>query len=158
MGKSKKRKLSSVVYIDQSGKIEFTSQDTVVAFSNGETKTLLIKAADKRLVQSYFRAAGKPDIFVYKTFSVLIFFLVENDLAKISRLVIDIEYPGKNDLIKNFLTGMFRKHGIDPGRIEIAFALVGRKRNCHIQGLTVHRGHVNPDATMKVKDILKWVV
>jgi len=61
------------IYIDQSSKIEQTSQDTVIAYSNGKQKSLLIRAHDKRSVREYFRNAGKPNIFVLRTFAVLIF-------------------------------------------------------------------------------------
>ena len=146
------------IYIDQSGKVEYTSQSTVVAFSNGKTKTLVIKAVDKRYIQNYFRLAGKPDIFTYKTFAVLIFLLVKDDLEKISCLVIDIEYPGKNDLIKNFLIELLKKNGVNMGKIEVNFLLVGKHVDCHIQALTVHRGHAKPDKVVKTEDIIKWLI
>lgn len=146
------------IYIDQSGKIEYTSKNTVVAFSNGQTKSILVKATEKRQIQSYFRLAGKPDIFIYKTFAVLIFFLIRDHLNKISELVIDIEYPGKDSLIKNFLVELLKKDGVNLAKIVISFSLIGRQKDCHIQALTVHRGRANPDKIADTRSVLKWLL
>lgn len=43
--------------IDQSRKIEQTNKDTVLAISNGRTFTVLLRARDKRLLQSIYRVS-----------------------------------------------------------------------------------------------------
>ena len=62
------------IEIDQSGKIENTNKNTIIAFSNNKFKSIFISAKDKREIQKFFRRIGKPRIFVYKTFAILIFF------------------------------------------------------------------------------------
>jgi len=62
------------IEIDQSGKIEDTSKNTIIAFSNGKFKSIFISAREKRELQKFFRRIGKPRIFVYRVFAILIFF------------------------------------------------------------------------------------
>lgn len=66
------------IYIDQSGKIENTNQPTIVAFSNGDSGSVLVAAKDKKEIQKYCRLFHRGRIFVYKTFACLIFILKEN--------------------------------------------------------------------------------
>ena len=72
-----------IIEIDQSGKIENTSKNTVIAFSNEIFGSILVKAKDKREIQKIFRKIGKPRIFVYRLFAILIFLLIKNHLKKI---------------------------------------------------------------------------
>lgn len=65
-----------VIEIDQSEKIEYTHKNTVVAFSNGISGSIIIKSKEKRKIQEIFRKAGKPKIFVYDLFAALIFILL----------------------------------------------------------------------------------
>ena len=52
------------IEIDQSGKIENTNKNTIIAFSNNKFKSIFISAKDKREIQKFFRRIGKPRIFV----------------------------------------------------------------------------------------------
>lgn len=93
------------IYIDQSGKIEQTNKATVLAFSNTIQYAILIPAKVKRQLQGIYRRAGRPRIYIYKTFAAGVFFLIEKYLPKITELVIDIEYPGKEILIREMILG-----------------------------------------------------
>lgn len=46
------------IEIDQSGKIEQTSELTVIAFSNGKSATIMISASE---IQKKFRKIGKSE-------------------------------------------------------------------------------------------------
>ncbi|MCL4390084.1 MAG: hypothetical protein M1484_03850 [Patescibacteria group bacterium] len=147
------------VYIDQSGKVEYTSQDTVVALSNGGSASLKIKASEKRKIQNSFRQAGKPEIFVYKTFTALLYLLIKDSLNKTSCFVIDKEYWRKESLIKDFLLQVIRAAGHRSfDREKIVFGLVGRNRNCHILAISVLRKTVKADKIVKAGDILSLVL
>ena len=76
------------ISIDQSSKIENTNKNTVIAYANSKQKSLLIKAEDKKNLQKIFRNAGKPEMFIYKTFAVLIFLLIKDDVRTICRITI----------------------------------------------------------------------
>ena len=91
------------IEIDQSGKVENTSKNTIIAFSNDIFGSIFITAKDKREIQKIFRKIGKSRIFVYRLFSILIFLLIKDHLKRIDQIIIDEEYPGKENLIKNYL-------------------------------------------------------
>lgn len=146
------------ILIDQSGKIEYTSKNTIVAFSNGKQKSLLIRSKGKREIQEIFRDAGKPDIFVYKTFAILIYLLIKDDLKKIQQIAIDREYHGKESLIKNFLLEILRKNGSNFNPEDISFVLVGKKHPCHKIAINVFRGHSKPDLVVSKKEVLGEII
>ncbi len=146
------------ILIDQSSKIEYTKRNTVLAFSNGKQKSLLIKAGDKREIQKIFREAGKPDIFTYKTFAILIYLLIKDDLKKIQQIVIDKEYPGKESLIKNFLLEILRKHGNNFDPDDISFMLVGKKHPCHKIAINVFRRNAKSDLAVSKKEVLGEII
>jgi hypothetical protein len=117
------------IFIDQSGRVEYTSHNTIVAFSNGKQKAIKILARTKRQLQEIFRRKGAPNLFVYRTFATLIFLLVKNELCKIKQIVIDIEYPGQDKLIKDILLELIRKNHLNEP--EISFQKIGNKPKVH---------------------------
>lgn len=141
--------------IDQSGKVEYTSHDTVVAFSNGKKKAILIKAQEKRVLQEHFREAGKINIFVYRLFSLLIFLLLKDE--DFQDIIIDIEYPGRGDLIKNYLIHDFGRIGrkIDPHNIH--FQRVGKNCEAHWHGYYVFKGKRQSELSIESKEVLKEI-
>ena len=87
------------IEIDQSGRIEYTSKPTVLAFSNSRNGLIIILAREKKLVQKYFRQIGKPRLFAYMTFAAAIFLLTKNIVRNRDQLIIDREYPGYEKFI-----------------------------------------------------------
>lgn len=87
------------IEIDQSGRVEYTSHDTVIAFSNSKKGAIIIKAKDKREIQDVFRKMGKGQLFVIRLFTILIFILLKKE-KEIDDITIDIEYPGWDAQIK----------------------------------------------------------
>lgn len=140
-------------YIDQSGKIEYTSHDTVVAISNGKKSAILIKAKDKRILQRRFRDIGKKQVFIYRIFSFLVFTLLKKH--KFSEVVIDTEYPGRSDLIKNFILTDFRKKGIKVSPGQISFHQIGKKCEAHWHGYYVFKKKRKPEMTITAKEVLQ---
>ena len=100
------------IFIDQSGKVEYTSHPTIVAYSNGYQKSIYISNKDKQEILHVFREVEKPDMFTFRTFGILMSILVEKDINKITSIIIDIEYPGNGDLIKDTFLQSLRKKGI----------------------------------------------
>lgn len=147
------------IYIDQSSKIEYTSQDTVIAYSNSKQKSLLIRAKDKREIEKIFRQAGKPYIFIYKTFAILIYILIKNDLSKIKCIIIDKEYQGKEPLIKDFLLQIIRKKSKELiAKEDIQFKQIGKKNNAHKKALGTYQGKIKPDLIVDLRDIMPCIV
>ena len=145
------------IEIDQSGKIENTNKDTVIAFSDDNFGSLLIKAKDKREIQEIFRQAGKPRVFIYKLFTILIFLLIKNHLKKVEEIVIDEEYPGKSALIKDLLLREIRK--IRPRFLKenISFRQIGKKSKAHNIAYNTFKKKRKTDIVVN-KKILKFLI
>ncbi len=124
--------------IDQSGKIEQTSKNTVIALSNSIHATILLKAKDKRDLQKVYKAAGKPKIFSIQVFSALTYLLLEKAKIESGIIYIDKEYPGYEDIIKSYINQLINKRAkfrFDPENIR--FMLVGKTSNAHIIGYKI---------------------
>ncbi len=143
--------------IDQSGRIEYTTHDSVIAFGNGHSKAILISKREKRILQGYFRRANKPTMFVLQTFSTLIFLLIKDDLDHIGSLIIDEEYEGRHNIIKKYLLQILKQidYEFDPKRIH--FACIGKKSSAHKKAISVFRKKQKADIVVTSKDVLKWV-
>ncbi|MBI3559007.1 hypothetical protein HY085_01295 [Candidatus Gottesmanbacteria bacterium] len=127
-----KQNKSLKIEIDQSGRVEYTSHDTVIAFSNSEKKAIKLKAKDKRKLQEFFRSVGKGHTYVIKVFSFLIFLLVKD--YKFSKIVIDTEYVGRDGVIRGYLLADLAKMGriVEPG--AIGFSRIGKLSEAHWHG------------------------
>ncbi|MBU2539539.1 hypothetical protein KJ786_00020 [Patescibacteria group bacterium] len=141
------------IKIDQSGKVEDTRANTIIAFSNGKRKSILIDRKEKRELETIFRKNNKSKVFIFKTFAILIFLLIKDDLIEIQHISIDLEYPGKDYLIKDYLLTMIRKYR-SFGKRDIAFIRVDRKTKAHELAINVHRNHIKPDIIVDKKDVL----
>ena len=146
------------IEIDQSGKIENTNEDTVIAFTDEIRKSLLIRAKDKQVIQKIFRQIEKPRMFVYHTFTTLIYLLIKDDLNKIQEIIIDKEYPGKEALIKNLLLQKIRKVKPDFLAESISFQRVGKSSKVHLLAYAVSKNKVKPDLEGRYKEILKFII
>ena len=144
------------IQIDQSGKVENTSANTVIAFSGKKPKSILIDRREKRILREVFRKRGKGHVFIFKTFAILIFFLIKDDLSDIQHITIDLEYPGKDPLIKDYLLREIRKHRSFDRR-DIVFLKIGRKAKAHELAINVYRGHIKPDIIVANKEILPFL-
>lgn len=146
------------IEIDQSGKIENTSKNTVIAFSNKIFGSIFISTKDKREIQKIFRGAGKSRIFVYKLFAILIFLLIKKHLKNIDQIIIDDEYPGKGHLIKNFLFQEIKKRNSDFSPNDIIIKRIGKKSRAHYVAYGVATAKKLPDKRVTIKEILKFIV
>lgn len=146
------------IEIDQSGKIEDTSKNTIIAFSNNMSKSIFISAKDKREIQDIFRRAGKSRIYVYKLFSILIFILVKKYIKNISQIIIDEEYPGKAHLIKNYIMKEIADIKEDFSKEDIIFKRIGKKSKAHSIAYLTFKRKMKPSINIKSKDILKFII
>src|SRR3989344_6081758 len=111
--------------IDQSGKIEDTAKDTVLALAKKDhSYTIRILARENRKLQQYFKDQREPKLFIYKTFAAGVFILLNTFNMEISSVTIDREYIGHERLISDMLRKLFKIFGIG-NRITISFGLIG---------------------------------
>lgn len=141
------------IEIDQSGKLEDTSRHTFLAFSNGEHFVLKISGAEKRKLQVYFRKIGKPKLYIFLTFASLIIILLKKIKTRSNQIIIDIEYPGKAPLIKNFIKIYCPDFEIE----DIDFHQIGKKSRAHYLAHGTAIKLLNPDLIVNAKDILKVI-
>lgn len=138
------------IEIDQSGKIEETARDTILALSNDKHFTIRLSAKDKKLIQSIFRLRNRHKIFVYLTFSALVFIILKKTKPK-AKVIIDKEYPGKEKLIKDIISNFGNKSVFD-------FGLVGKSSKVHSLAYKTFKKRVKVDMTIKVEEILKLIL
>lgn len=146
------------IEIDQSGKIENTNIDTVVAYANHEQRSIFLSASEKRRIQCLYRDAGKPHIFVYRTFSLLIFLLLRDRIAQIQGVVIDDEYPGWYFLIKNFLLQQIRTVAPDFDKRLIAFRCIGKHSSAHHKAYVTFTKKELPDMVVRYDDLARFLI
>lgn len=122
---------SVIIEIDQSGKVEETAKDTVVAFANEIKKSIRLPKREKRKLQKFFREIGRPRMFSYQVFVTLIFLLIRSYVARLDRIVIDVEYPGQEQLLRNLLAEKIRVIYPDFDRRIIVFQQIGKGSPAH---------------------------
>lgn len=117
------------IEIDQSGKIENTNRPTVLAYSNHKNGTLVVTAKDKKSIQKYFRSIEKPKLFIYITFTVLIYLLVKDHIKSHDQIIIDREYPGYEKFIIKQVKKLLFPNSVE--EISISIAQIGKKSKAH---------------------------
>jgi len=137
---------------DQSGKMENTSTHTVLAFSNDESRAVLIPSVEKRKCQQALRGKrGKQHTWVFQAFAAALFLLVGETWNKVETLVIDMGYPGRVGDIKGKLLELTNKAGYNP---QIVFQRVGKRSTAHKKAIAVYRAAAPPDRVITAEDIL----
>lgn len=146
------------IEIDQSGKIENTNIDTVVAYANHEQRSILLSASEKRRIQRLYRDAGKPHIFVYRTFALLIFLLMRDRISQMQGVVIDDEYPGWYFLIKNFLLQQIRTVVPNFDKRLITFQCIGKHSSAHRKAYVTFTKKEAPDMVARYDDLARFFI
>ena len=144
------------VEVDQSIKIEQTSKDTILAFSNDEQVAILIPAKVKRQVLVRLnKAKGKPmPVARLMLFSVGLCLLLREAAQNLTAITIDQEYPGHEADIRGMLLRFLRKIGMRIDKEGIVFARVGKCSRAHERAWRVHRGEIAPDRTVTLQELL----
>lgn len=162
MKKDKTRKNISTTYqmetkssryvIDQSGKIEQTNNRSVIAYSNSTKYAILIPAKLKRQLHEIFRIHGFTVLDTYYVFSVGVYYLLAN-LNEKSIVTIDTEYPGKDKIIKKFITTLLEKNN-KPSH-EISFARIGNRPPAHYAAKDVFDKKKKPNKILTLEEFIK---
>ncbi|NMB92525.1 MAG: hypothetical protein GYA31_02795, partial [Parcubacteria group bacterium] len=110
--------------IDQSGKIEQTNIDTIIALSNNVKGGVILNRKVKHQLQDYFRRNKKSRIFSYIVFSVCIAILLKELKIK-QKVIVDLEYLGHNEFIRTHVCLYLKRLGIKHPT-TIFFASIGK--------------------------------
>lgn len=146
------------IEVDQSGKIEDTATDTVIAFSNEDNYSVLIKAATKRSCLHNLRKRGKTGKSIYrKIFSVGLYLLLKNHIKKNDSVIIDVEYSGRSDSIKENLINLFKSERAKISSNNLRFTRIGRKSNAHNIAYLAHRKVLKVGKIIGEEDLMKYL-
>ncbi len=145
------------IEVDQSGKIEQTAVNTVLAFSDGGQRTLLIPAQVKRQALAYLRGREKSRrSSVLLVFSAALFLLLREIAEQITLvIIIDREYEGHEATIRGRLLQLLREAGLQVHADAIAFGLVGKKSEAHYLAWRVNKGEISPDHQVTLSELLE---
>ena len=145
--------------VDQSNKIE-RSRDTVLALSNDRAYTIRIPAREKQvainiLVQRRKGRRRKWDVL--QLFAVALYYLIR-ELPPGEQVMIDDEYMGHEDDIKNTLLPLLWRDDPDFDAENIAFGHGGKKSAVHEKALAVYHGKAKADTILKADDLLRQII
>src|SRR5215212_5215092 len=145
-----------VVEVDQSGKIEDTKEDTVLALSNGMHWSILIPATVKRSCITKLRSRGEHGKkFYLRLFAIALYFLLQDHIEHLSHAIIDIEYTGKDAQIKRFVMNLLQRSGRKVQAGQLRFMLVGKQSAAHALAWDTLRGRRKPDRVISLVELLK---
>ncbi len=140
------------IEIDQSGKIEQTDMDTVIAFSNRYQYSVLITKSTKREI--FIKYKGKVKNLKYKLFCIGVYFCIRDYLHEYQLIIIDLEYRGKENLIKSILLNFIRKTYKNFDSKIIRFGSITKNSNAHTAAIDVHRGNRKPNKIISMKEVM----
>ena len=140
--------------IDQSGKIEQTNKNTVLAMSNKKQYSIVIPRKIKRQLQEIYRRKGLTRFFIYQIFSLGIYFLLE-PIKQTTKIIIDPEYPGKNKIITSFIKA-FLETNKKPIH-ELHFKRIGNQPRVHYAAHDVFTGKKKANKILTLKEILETI-
>jgi hypothetical protein len=141
------------IEIDQSGRIEETNRDTVLAFSNGKSHSVRISGRTKRKIQEQFRQIGEPKVFMISTFITVTYLLIKDYLNDLHEIVIDVEYPGHEATIIKVLKAMANANKIN-NNPDIYFGLIGKHSKAHIKALAAFKKKQKVDSVISYEEIV----
>lgn len=153
-----KRKIAKLktIEVDQSGKIEDTSKDTIIAFSNGVSGSLKIPSRIKRQLQEIFRREGKISVFIYRTFAAGLYFLLAKQFKSQEQIIVDREYTGHESQIKDIFLefGSLNKSNLP----NIIFGEIGKSSPAHKLASSVAHKKINATKTLSFEEIAVFAV
>ena len=142
------------IEVDQSGKIEQTEMDTVIAFSNYHQYAVLLPKEIKRKLINRYR---KDKQIILKFFVICVYYTIRDYLSQIEVIVIDNEYEGKQNYIKSLLLDLIRKNYKDFDKNLIRITHITKKSKAHEVAVNITRGFAKPQKTLSEKDIEKMI-
>ncbi len=142
------------IYIDQSGKIEDTAKNTVIAYSNGTQKSVFISGKTKRKLQEAFRLCGFSKFFIYYTFAVGIYYLIVDFKTKQS-IVVDVEYQKKDRIILQIIEKLLKIN--NKPTHEIDFFRIGNRPRVHYAAHDVFIGKKKADRVLCFEEIMRAI-
>ncbi len=150
--------MRSDVEVDQSGKVERTQTDTILAFSNSRRYAIRIPATVKRAALHVLRQRHKPSAsrktFYLRLFTAGLYLLLRDHLNVLDHIIVDTEYAGREADIRGMLLSLIRRTDPQYPSDRIVFRQVGKKSPAHSLTWEVHRGKYQADHVVTEKELL----
>jgi len=150
--------MRSDVEVDQSGKVERTQTDTVLAFSNSRRYAIRIPATVKRaalhVLRQRHKLSASNKTFYLRLFTAGLYLLLRDHLNVLDCITVDIEYPGREADIRGMLLPLMRRTDPQYPSDRIVFHRVGKKSPAHSLAWEVHRGKRRADRVITEKEFL----
>src|SRR3989344_1995271 len=131
------------IEIDQSGKIELLSHDTIIACSNDNQNSIMIPKKIKQTI--YYSQKNSISQLKYKLFCIGVYYCIEKFLAKSKLITIDDEYHGRNNLVKSILISYIKEGYINFDEKLIKFSQITKNSNAHHVAIETFRGEHKPN-------------
>jgi len=142
-----------IIEVDQSIKIERTNQDTTIGLATKDKEfSVLISRQIKRQIQTLFRRAGKPRLFVYRTFVAAVVLSIKHSGWKnITDVTIDIEYKGNERQLRSIFLEMWSR--VEDEVPDISFREIGKRSRAHYACYSVTIGKKEPDKKLTIGEL-----
>jgi len=144
------------VDVDQSGRTDRLTMDTVLAFSDRIRSSILISKAVKRECYDRLKAWGvRKGRIGIKLFIAGLVLLLQDHIAALETITIDQEYVGgaQGD-IKSELVQRLRQRRPDLRSDQVVLRSIGKKSRAHQLALETYRGKRQPDRRVGVEEVL----
>jgi len=143
------------IEIDQSGKIEQTNLNSIIALSNNIKGGIILNRKIKRQLQNYFRKNKKSRVFSYIVFSACVAILLK-ELKITQKVIIDLEYLGYNKFIKNHILLYLKRLGIKYP-ITISFASIGKRSPADDLANKIGKQKIKPIKKINYNEVIHLV-
>ncbi len=144
--------------VDMSGRIEETNRPTAIALANDVNECILISERDKRAVIETLRRQ-KPErerkLIHIRIFSTLLYLLLRDHFQRLSVVTIDLEYPGYERDIKDWVMTLCRRNNVLVHHDQIEFHRVGKKSPSHLLAYQTYKGQKPPNRRITAQEILR---
>ena len=146
------------IEVDQSGRTDRFTVDTVLAFSDAVQAVILIPKAVKRECYQPLKKAGvRKDLIGVKLFAAGLILLLIPYIRDLELITIDLEYPGWENEVKEHLLRYLREIRPDLSNRQIAFWPICKKSRAHKVALAVYRGERKPDRWVRAEELLEVI-
>ena len=142
--------------IDQSGKIEQTNLNTIIAITNSQQMSVLLKKADKRKLEKIFIELGIRKFFPFLVFSATIAVLLKHFQPK-QKIYIDNEYTGHEDLIQQKIK-QYYKSLTQKDDLTLNFIQVGKLSPSHYLANKTALCKLKPNLVIPISELVNLVI
>ncbi len=141
--------------MDQSGRIEDLTSDTVLALANDIRYSIVIPAAAKRSGSAHLRNKGLSKQATHlRLFAVGLYLLLKDHLDDFDRAILDVEFVGHEATIKGMLLRQIQKVAPMFDQERLTFQRIGKKSPAHRLAWGGYRKRLRPDKVISRREFI----